>query len=75
LTLTAFCISAKIKLPVKSSLLRLLIQAADSEIEKMKRDAKEHEGEDKKKKEQIDVKNQADSLVFQSKQLDERCKV
>ena len=38
----------------------------------MKRDAKEHEGEDKKKKEQIDIKNQADSLVFQSeKQLKE----
>ena len=45
---------------------------SESEIEKMKKDAKEHEGEDKKKKEQIDVKNQADSLVFQSeKQLKE----
>jgi molecular chaperone DnaK len=45
---------------------------SDTEIEKMKRDAKEHEGEDKKKKEQIDIKNQADSLIFQSeKQLKE----
>jgi molecular chaperone DnaK len=45
---------------------------SESEIEKMKKDAKEHEGEDKKKKEQIDIKNQADSLVFQSeKQLKE----
>jgi len=45
---------------------------SEAEIEKMKKDAKEHEGEDKKKKEQIDIKNQADSLVFQSeKQLKE----
>jgi molecular chaperone DnaK len=45
---------------------------SESEIEKMKRDAKEHEGEDKKKKEQIDIKNQADNLIFQSeKQLKE----
>lgn len=45
---------------------------SEQEIEKMKRDAKEHEGEDKKKKEQIDLKNQADNLVFQTeKQMKE----
>jgi molecular chaperone DnaK len=45
---------------------------SDSEIEKMKKDAKEHESDDKKKRETIDSKNQADSLVFQSeKQLKE----
>lgn len=42
------------------------------EIEKMKKDAKEHSAEDKKKKEEIDLKNQADNLIFQTeKQLKE----
>ncbi len=45
---------------------------SESEIEKMKRDAKEHEEEDKKRRELIDLKNQADSMVFQGeKQLKE----
>ncbi|MBK9333369.1 MAG: molecular chaperone DnaK [Ignavibacteria bacterium] len=45
---------------------------SDSEIEKMKTDAKEHEGEDLKKKELIEMKNQADAMVFQGeKQLKE----
>ncbi|MFC2092668.1 molecular chaperone DnaK [Bacteroidota bacterium] len=45
---------------------------SDSEIEKMKKDAKEHESEDTKKKESIDMKNQADSMIFQGeKQLKE----
>lgn len=44
----------------------------DTEIEKMKKDAKEHEAEDKQKRETIDLKNQADSMVFQGeKQLKE----
>lgn len=44
----------------------------DTEIEKMKKDAKEHEADDKLKKEAIDLKNQADSMVFQGeKQLKE----
>lgn len=42
----------------------------DAEIEKMRKDAKEHEGDDKIKRELIDAQNQADSLVFQGeKQL------
>lgn len=44
------------------------------EIEKMKQAAKEHAAEDKKKKEAIDTKNQADSLVFQTKKQMEELK-
>lgn len=36
----------------------------EEEIEKMKRDAEEHAEEDKKKKELVDQKNQADQLVY-----------
>jgi len=39
----------------------------DAEIQRMKNAAKEHAAEDKKKKEQVEVKNNADSLVFQTK--------
>src|SRR6187399_2638549 len=43
---------------------------SDAEIEKMRKDAKEHEGEDKKRREEVDTKNHADSLIFQTeKQL------
>ena len=42
------------------------------EVEKMKTDAQAHASEDKKRKEEIDLKNQADNLVFQTeKQLKE----
>ncbi|HPS65402.1 MAG TPA: molecular chaperone DnaK [Ignavibacteria bacterium] len=45
---------------------------SEQEIEKMKKDAKEHEQDDKKKRDLIDIKNQADSMVFQGeKQLKE----
>ena len=67
-------VSAKDKASGKEQSIKITHSSglSESEIEKMKHDAKEHEGEDKKKKEQIDVKNQADSLVFQSeKQLKE----
>jgi molecular chaperone DnaK len=37
------------------------------EVEKMKRDATEHAAEDKKKKESVDVRNQADSMIFQTR--------
>ncbi len=36
----------------------------EAEIEKMKRDAEEHSAEDKKKKELVDQKNQADQLIY-----------
>ena len=49
---------------------------SDQEIEKMVNDAKKHEAEDKVKKEEIDTKNQAEQLVFQTekqiKDLDEK---
>lgn len=42
------------------------------EIENMKRQAAEHAAEDKKRKEEIDLKNQADNLVYSTeKQLNE----
>jgi molecular chaperone DnaK len=37
------------------------------EIEKMKKDAEVHSDEDKKRREEIDIKNQADNLVYQTK--------
>ena len=37
---------------------------SEEEIEKMKKDAEEHADEDKKKREVVDVKNTADSLIF-----------
>ena len=39
---------------------------SQDEIEKMKKDAEAHAEEDKKRKELIDAKNQADSLVYQT---------
>jgi len=36
------------------------------EIEKMKQDAKSHSAEDKKKREEVDLRNQADQLVYQT---------
>ena len=45
-----------------------------SEIEKMKNEAKEHAAEDKKKKEAVEIRNQADNLVFQTKKQIEELK-
>ena len=39
------------------------------EVEKMTKDAELHAEEDKKKKEQIEMKNQADAMVFQTEKL------
>jgi molecular chaperone DnaK len=44
------------------------------EVEKMKNDAKEHAADDKKKKDDVEVRNQADSLVFQTKKQMEELK-
>ncbi|MEO6694912.1 MAG: molecular chaperone DnaK [Ignavibacteria bacterium] len=45
---------------------------SEAEIEKMKKDAKEHEADDMKRKEMIEMKNQADSMIFQGeKQMKE----
>ena len=53
----------KVKIEVGSGLSK-------DEVEKMARDAEAHAGEDKKRRELVDLKNQADSLIYQAeKQL------
>ncbi|MBT6068710.1 molecular chaperone DnaK [Candidatus Peregrinibacteria bacterium] len=42
---------------------------SDEEVEKLRKEAEEHAADDEKKKELAEVKNQADSLVFQSEKL------
>jgi len=37
---------------------------SDSEVDKMKKDAESHAAEDKKKREVVDLKNQADQLIY-----------
>ncbi|MFO7527054.1 MAG: Hsp70 family protein, partial [Ignavibacteriaceae bacterium] len=67
-------VNAKDKATNKEQSIRITSSGglSQNEIEKMKNDAKEHAAEDKKKRESVDVRNQADSLVFQTKkQLDE----
>lgn len=67
-------VGAKDKASGKEQSIRITSSSGLSkdEIEKMKSDAKEHAAEDKKTKEGIEAKNQADSLVFQTKkQLEE----
>ena len=38
----------------------------EDEIEKMRKDAQAHSAEDKRKREEIDIKNQADAVVYQT---------
>jgi molecular chaperone DnaK len=67
-------VNAKDKATNKEQSIRITSSSglSNEEIEKMKRDAKEHAADDKKKKESVDIRNQADSLVFQTKkQIDE----
>lgn len=42
---------------------------SEEEIEKMKKDAETHAEEDKKKKDQVEIKNQADVVVFTTEKL------
>ncbi len=42
---------------------------SDEEIEQMKQDAEKHAEDDKKKRELIDIKNEADSIVYQTEKL------
>ncbi len=62
-------VTAKDKATNKEQSIRITSSSglSQEEIEKMKNDAKSHAAEDKKKKEEVDTKNQADSLVFQTK--------
>jgi len=69
-------VSAKDKATNKEQSIRITSSSGLSkdDIEKMKREAQEHAAEDKKKKEAVEVKNQADSLVFQTKKQIEELK-
>jgi len=67
-------VSAKDKGTGKEQSIRIEASSglSDSEIEKMKNEAKENEEKDKAERERIDKLNQADSLIFQTeKQLKE----
>jgi molecular chaperone DnaK len=67
-------VQAKDKATNKEQSIRITSSSglSQEEIEKMKNSAKENAAEDKKKKEEIDVRNSADSLVFQiKKQMEE----
>jgi molecular chaperone DnaK len=65
-------VSAKDKASNKEQSIRITSSSGLSkeEVEKMKHEAQAHASEDKKKKEDIDLRNQADNLTFQTeKQL------
>ena len=67
-------VSAKDKATNKEQSIRITSSSGLSkeEVEKMKSDATAHAAEDRRKKEEIDLRNQADNLVFQTeKQLKE----
>ena len=60
-------VSAKDKSTGKEQQIKIQASGglSDEEIDKMVKDAEANAEEDKKKREEVDVKNQADSLVFQ----------
>lgn len=67
-------VSAKDKATGKEQSIRITSSSGlnEDEIEKMKQDAKEHAADDERKKEMVTVKNEADTLVFQTeKQMKE----
>lgn len=67
-------VSAKDKATGKEQSIKIEASGklSDAEIEKMKEDAKVHADEDAKRKEEIELKNSADSLIFTTeKQLSE----
>jgi molecular chaperone DnaK len=67
-------VSAKDKATAKEQSIRITSSSGLSkdEVEKMKHDAQEHASEDKKRREDAEVRNQADTMVFQTeKQLAE----
>jgi molecular chaperone DnaK len=69
-------VSAKDKATNKEQSIRITSSSGlnKDEVEKMKQAAKEHAAEDKKKKESIETKNQADNLLFQTKKQIEELK-
>jgi len=69
-------VAAKDKATSKEQSIRITSSSGLSkeEVEKMKQTAQEHAAEDKKRKESVEVRNQADSLVFQTKKQIEEMK-
>ncbi|MEE2876942.1 MAG: molecular chaperone DnaK [Candidatus Neomarinimicrobiota bacterium] len=71
-------VSAQDKATGKEQSIRIEASSglSQEEVEKMVDDAKKHEGEDKEKREEIDVQNQADQLIYQTekniKEFDEK---
>ena len=59
-------VSAKDKATSKEQSIRITSSSglSQEEIEKMEKEAKEHEAEDRKKKELIEVRNQADAVIY-----------
>lgn len=67
-------VSAKDKATNKEQSIRITSSSglSDDEINRIKRDAQENAEDDKKRKDQVEIRNQADSLIFQTeKQLNE----
>lgn len=64
-------VSAKDKGTGKEQSIRIEASSglSDEEIEKMKKDAEAHADEDKKKREQIEVKNTADTMVYTTEKM------
>ncbi len=69
-------VAAKDKATSKEQSIRITASSGLSkdEVEKMKNAAKEHAAEDKKKKEAVEVRNQADNMIFQTKKQIEEMK-
>ena len=64
-------VSAKDKATGKEQSIRIegASGLSKEEIEKMKRDAESHAADDKKRRETIDLKNQADQMVYQTEKM------
>ena len=62
-------VNAKDKATSKEQSIRITSSSGltNEEIEKMKQDAQSHSAEDRKRREEVDTKNQADNLVFQTR--------
>jgi len=62
-------VTAKDKATGKEQSIRITSSSGLSkeEVEKMKQDAQAHGAEDRKRREEVDMKNQADNLVFQTR--------
>jgi molecular chaperone DnaK len=62
-------VTAKDKATNKEQSIRITSSSGLSkeEVEKMKQDAQAHSAEDRKRREEVDTKNQADTLVFQTR--------